>query len=158
MSSQIVAGVFGDKVGADTAVRELEDLGIDRVRSAVRSDDGYILEGAATQRVVRSVGWWAVIGTAVGTVVATLLAFAVWPDAPVWLLVILGAAFGGGAGLAYGGYYGLNERRGELWYEDEWRHVSARDGEVLVVADPGDRREETVAILRRNGAALIDGV
>lgn len=153
----VLGATFSDEAAAIAATQDLGRLGLDDddVRSAVWTDGRFVPDERAGANIWRSVVRIALIGIVVGTVVVTALSYVIWPGSSLFVLLIIGASFGGAVGMILGGYHGLNRKRGELWYEDDWRDATEVDGEVLVIFRPGVRTDQATQVVSRHGGRLL---
>jgi hypothetical protein len=153
----IVGAAFPDSPTAVAATQDLSRLGLgtDDIRTAVWTDGRFVLTEGAGGHIWRSIGRWAIMGMVLGTVLTTALAFFLWPGTSLPLLLIIGGSFGGTVGVILGGYFGLNQKRGELWYERDWRDSTDVEGTTLVVFRPRDRHDEAAEVVARHGGHML---
>jgi hypothetical protein len=157
---QEVAVIGASFPDASTAVAARQDLGRmgltdDDVRTAVWTDGRFVLTSGAGQHIWRSIARSAVLGTIIGTVATTALSYVIWPGSSWFLLFIIGASFGGAVGVILGGYHGLNQKRGELWYEGDWRDSTDVEGTTLLVFRPMEHHDEAVGVVARHGGRML---
>jgi hypothetical protein len=153
----VIGAAFPDAPSAVAASQDLGQmaLGADDIRIAVWTDGRFVPTVRAGGHIFRSIGRSAAAGTILGTVLVTALSFVLWPGSSLFVLVIIGASFGGTVGVILGGYHGLNQKRGELWYEDDWRDSTDVEGTTLVVFRPKAHHDEAAQVVARHGGHLL---
>lgn len=155
----VVGAAFPDAPSAVAARQDLGRLGLDEddVRTAVWTDGRFVPSDYAGQHIWRSIARSAVFGTIIGTVATTALSYLIWPGSSLLLLLIVGANFGSAVGVILGGYHGLNQKRGELWFENDWRDSTDVEGTTLLVFRPMAHLGEATQVVRKHGGRMLTG-
>lgn len=155
-----VVGVFEDQDRARQAVEDLRASGFsdDQIGYAMRGGEG----GETTTTVTedRDAGdaaggalGGAVTGGILGTILGAAAALLIPGVGPVIAGGILGAALTGAAvGAAAGGLIGALTSMGVPEEEARYYQGEFEAGRTIVTVQAGDRQQEAIAILRRNGA------
>jgi len=154
-----VVGVFRDRQQAERAIAELRQMGFndDQIGFVMQGQDGGTTTTTSGQAQGENAGAGAATGAVTGGVIGGLIAAAasllIPGFGPVIAGGILATVLGGAAvGAAAGGLLGALTGLGVPEEEARYYESEVQSGRTLVTVKAGNRYQDVINVLRRNGA------